>query len=265
VSSYKNGGVISVDESVDAIPVLPIYLLCDTSKSMVLIVEKNKKRIDVLNEAIVDLFTKMLNLNRSTIKVKVCVISFNTLPYLVSPLNDITSGLPLMPLEAKGSTFLAKALNFLDDRLDIDENNRNRTLAFRPVAFIISDGEPLDSELAWKSSCERLASRELPPRIVLYLVADPCDKLIDTLTMSYDKELLSVNEEIFNNGEDVARAIRSAFNDILFACNAFCMENDSTSLSEQESTSCDNFYENFLNDPINQPTITLEGYGEIKQ
>ena len=113
MSNYKNGGVISVDESVDGIPVLPIYLLCDTSKSMVLIVEKNKKRIDVLNEAIVDLFTKMLNLNRSTIKVEVCVISFNTLPYLVSPLNDITSGLPLMSLEAKGSTFLAKALKII--------------------------------------------------------------------------------------------------------------------------------------------------------
>ena len=104
--------MVSKDKLVDGSPVLPVYLICDTSLSMTYRVEKDKKRIDVLNEAITNLFVEILDLNETTSRVEVCVISFNDSPHLVLPLQAIDPEMQWEPLKPGGETEVAKALKF---------------------------------------------------------------------------------------------------------------------------------------------------------
>lgn len=212
--------MVSEGKLVDGNPVLPVYLICDTSQSMLCLTEEGNKRIDVLNEAITNLFVEILNLNETTSRVEVCVISFNDSPHLVLPLQAIDPEMRWEPLKPGGKTEVAKALKFFNERLSIDEKNRAGLPSCRPVAFIITDGEPTDREAQWKKECERLASEHsLAPRIIPCLVAEPSDKLIETITVFYGKDLSGVSGQISTDGKDIAQAIRSTFNEIAVTLN----------------------------------------------
>ena len=255
--------MVSKDKLVDGSPVLPVYLICDTSLSMTYRVEKDKKRIDVLNEAITNLFVEILDLNETTSRVEVCVISFNDSPHLVLPLQAIDPEMQWEPLKPGGETEVAKALKFFNERLSIDEKNRAGLPSCRPVAFIITDGEPTDHEAQWKNECKRLASEySLAPRIVPCLVAEPSDKLIETITVFYGKDLSGVSGQISTDGKDIAQAIRSTFNEIAVTLNLVNEDPKFTSnLSPTEYIEqVDKTMELAFNNPETKPEVVFDEY-----
>jgi von willebrand factor type A domain len=225
---------------VDGSLVLPVYLICDTSSSMNRTVDGSKngiRRIDILNEAITDLFVAIYKGSRTTVRVNVSVISFNSAPCLNFPLQDITPGVSMRPLQAGGLTELGKALKFFDERLTIDEAKRGHRRGYRPVAFVISDGQPTDNIVQWKEACARLASRSrpsLPPRIVPCMIADPCDDLVKSITAFYGRDLTSISESVLLNGSDVAKSIHSVFNLIAQTLN-YSYSVDDTKVAEKDS------------------------------
>ena len=102
---------VVMSKLIDGSPVLPVYLICDTSGSMNAGVDSSDsgvRRIDVLNEAIIDLFIKIYQGSRTTVRVEVSVISFNSEPCLNFPLQNINPDVEMSPLQAGGLTELAR-------------------------------------------------------------------------------------------------------------------------------------------------------------
>ena len=196
----------------DASPVLPVYLMCDTSASMNSSRKKGgKPPIEVLNESIVSLFSAIARRPATTVDAHLCVISFNTTARCEYRLSDVYSGVTLTTLKAQGFTYLAPALKLFEERLDSDEKQRFPRKSYRPVAFILTDGQPTDGETAWRPVLQRLAQRSLPPRIVPCALDTPNDGVIAPLTASYGVELGSLTKKIITDGDDVAERITSLF------------------------------------------------------
>ena len=145
----------------DASPLLPIYLICDTSGSMNY-PEKGMslKPIDVLNDSIINLFMKIYERPRTTIDIHLSIISFGDRAVLNRAMDAVDSGATFTPLKASGLTILSAGLEMLEKRLDIDERERYPRRSFRPVAFVLTDGKPTDSEEEWGRVIDRLGSNE---------------------------------------------------------------------------------------------------------
>ncbi len=248
---------------IDGSPVLPVYLICDTSGSMNAGVDSSDsgvRRIDVLNEAIIDLFIKIYQGSSTTVRVEVSVISFNSKPCLNFPLQSINPDVEMSPLQASGLTELAKALDFFNDRLTVDEAQRGGRFDYRPVAFVITDGKPTDTKEAWKKACARLAARRepsLPPRIVPCMVGDPCEDLLDTLIAFYGKDLTSISGKVIINGKDIARSIHSVFNFIAQTLNysAGAVEVAVSGSYDDQVGQMDTMFEKALSDVANKPRV----------
>jgi von willebrand factor type A domain len=223
------------------------------------------RRIDVLNEAIVDLFAEVYKGNRTTVRVNLSVISFNTAPCLNFPLQDINPGVTMRPLKAGGATELGKALNFFNERLTIDEGRRGSRLGYRPVAFVITDGHPTDTLEDRREACARLATRpkpSLPPRIVPCVVGEPCDDLLDTLTAFYGKDLTSISERVILDGKDVAQSIRSTFGSIAMTLNYYTDDQRiaMTQSTNDEVARMDTIFVNALNSSNSRPSMTFDTF-----
>lgn len=203
----------------DASPVLPVYLICDTSASMSSSRSKGRPPIDVLNESIVNLFCAVAQRPATTVDVHLCVISFNTTAQCEYRMSDVYSGVTLTTLKAQGFTYLTPALKLFEERLDIDENERRPRKSYRPVAFILTDGQPTDGETKWRPVLQRLAQRSLAPRIIPCALDTPDKGVLTPLTASYGAKLNSITEKIMTDGEDVADRIVSLFTAIAKTLN----------------------------------------------
>lgn len=147
----------------DGSPILPVYLICDTSSSMNKDIDEDSKttrndkssqtssirRIDVLNNAIIDLFATVTQSPRTTTRANLSIISFDTTARINFPMSDVHSGITMTPLRASGTTRFSTALELLEKRLDIDERRRAPRRSFRPVAFFLTDGQPTERMTAW--------------------------------------------------------------------------------------------------------------------
>jgi von willebrand factor type A domain len=250
---------------IDGSPVLPVYLICDTSISMNEPVDgsgSGVRRIDVLNEAINDLFIKIYQGSRTTLRVEVSVISFNSEPCLNLPLQSIGPDVEMSPLQPYGFTVLAKALDFFNDRLTVDEEAQpGGRFGYRPVAFVITDGHPLDKKEAWEKACARLAARRkpsLPPRIVPCMVGDPCKDLLNTLIAFYGKDLTSISSKVIIDSKDIAGSIHSVFNSIAQTLNysAGAVEAAASGSYDDQVNRMETAFQKALADPANKPPIS---------
>lgn len=162
-------------------PRLPVYILIDCSGSMLRLMPTVqtclKKIIDVLASDL-----RAVDTNGSG-AVYVSLIPFNddATPTPLAPL----AGVKTPPLQALGKTQLGLALRALNASLDRDLIP-NRTLAdgseepgdFRPLVFLISDGEPsVPEQISWATQAAALRQRTFlqPLHIVALALGSKAD------------------------------------------------------------------------------------------
>ena len=131
----------------DGLPtLLPFYLIADVSGSMA-------KEIAALNQALVD-FRDELNKNPILSDVvRFSVISFSDSTRVELPFCDpVETTMPT--LVVGGGTRYAPAFRTLKATIDADfDANKGKDFkVFRPAAFFLTDGMPLDPESEWQSA-----------------------------------------------------------------------------------------------------------------
>jgi uncharacterized protein YegL len=137
---------------------LPVYIIIDTSYSM-LGVEK------ILNDAIENLYDALITSPRISDFAHISIISFNTDAEVVLRMTDLQSLDALPELRCGGVTVFENAIALLRERIDEDIpalNSAGRAV-LRPVAFLLTDGQPTDKEghpsSAWEASFQALTEK----------------------------------------------------------------------------------------------------------
>jgi uncharacterized protein YegL len=120
---------------------LPVYIMIDTSHSMT-------PFEDLLNESIESLYDQLITSPRISEFAFVSILSYNTDAEVVLQMTDLHSLDALPQLECGGVTNFVKALQLLRTRIeeDIQRLNNGGRLVLRPVAFVLTDGQPTDDE-----------------------------------------------------------------------------------------------------------------------
>jgi uncharacterized protein YegL len=120
---------------------LPVYIVIDTSNSMT-------PFEDVLNSTIETLYDELITSPRISEFAHVSILSYNTEAEVVLQMTDLQSMDALPQLECGGVTDFVKALHLLRQRIEEDVprlNDAGREV-LRPVAFLLTDGQPTDEE-----------------------------------------------------------------------------------------------------------------------
>lgn len=137
---------------------LPVYIVIDTSYSM-LGVEK------ILNDAIENLYDALITSPRISDFAHISIISFNTEAEVILRMTGLQSLDALPELSCGGATVFENAVALLRERIDEDIpalNSAGRAV-LRPVAFLLTDGQPTDKEGhlsdAWQPSFKALTDK----------------------------------------------------------------------------------------------------------
>ena len=134
---------------------LPVYLLLDCSKSM------TGAPIEAVQQGIRTFMDEVQRDTMSAETVHVAVITFGSRAAMVTdgllPVDAFTAP----ELEAKGRTALGDALNLLLKSLDRDVRKPvvgQRRADYRPLCFILTDGEPTDNDV-WPKARQEVLRR----------------------------------------------------------------------------------------------------------
>jgi uncharacterized protein YegL len=128
---------------------LPVYILVDTSHSM-------SQYEDVLNAMIESLYDELIISPRISDFAHVSVISYNSQAEVVLEMTDLQVLDQLPQLGCGGYTNFAAAIRLLRQRIeeDVPRLNDSGRAVLRPVAFLLTDGQPTDERGqlsdAWK-------------------------------------------------------------------------------------------------------------------
>jgi uncharacterized protein YegL len=146
---------------------LPVYLLLDCSSSM------QGVKIVGLNNGVVLLYQQVMQDPRAADTVYISVITFNDSAYQTD-LEPIQQFSPPQ-MTAQGLTALGAALKLLNDSLDRDiiPNQPGRKGDYKPLVFVLTDGQPNDS---WQPEAQRLASRNPHPNVFGLAIGDDADE-----------------------------------------------------------------------------------------
>jgi uncharacterized protein YegL len=137
---------------------LPVYIMIDTSQSM-------SPFEDVLNETIETLYDDLITSPRISEFAYVSILSYNTEAEVVLQMTDLQSMSALPQLQCGGVTNFVKALRLLRSRIeeDVPQLNSAGREVLRPVAFLLTDGQPTDEQghLSdnWKSDYASLVAK----------------------------------------------------------------------------------------------------------
>jgi uncharacterized protein YegL len=134
---------------------LPTYILIDTSSSM-------EPVEDTLNDTIFELVDELVESPRISDFAYVSLISFDTEARVVLEMDEIHNIEQLPRLKCQGVTDFTRAFQLLRDRIDRDVPRLNTAgrEVLRPVAFVLTDGQPTDARGArtdaWRDDYARL-------------------------------------------------------------------------------------------------------------
>lgn len=129
----KSAPAARADSDIVTYPVLPCYLLVDTSVSM-------RDAIDQLNHEIERLWEAMRMERDLREKCWLSTIAFDTEARVTMPLTDLSQVDRPMPFAAMGeATDFEAALNLAFDRIKVDIMRLARP--YRPVIFMLTDGQ----------------------------------------------------------------------------------------------------------------------------
>ena len=141
---------------------MPVYLLLDVSGSMA------GAPIMAVEQGVQLLHNELLGQPQAVEMVHLSIITFASTANQVVPLTPITSFSP-PPLSAGGATALGGALRELGRSLDRDIKSNTATQKgdYKPLVFLLTDGEPTDS---WEPELNALNSRsERKPGTIIAL------------------------------------------------------------------------------------------------
>lgn len=130
---------------------LPVYLLLDTSSSM------QGTKIVSVNNGVTKIYQEIMKNPRASSTVNISLISFADQAYQ-TPMVPVAQFTPPQ-LSANGSTSLGGALHILNESLDRDiiANVPGRKGDFKPLVFLLTDGQPTDH---WETEARRLRDRK---------------------------------------------------------------------------------------------------------
>lgn len=134
---------------------LPTYILLDTSSSM-------RPVENMLNETLEKLYDELIMSPRIADFAYVSLISFNTAAHVVLEMTDIQNIAALPQLTCGGVTNFGDAFGLLRSRIeqDVPMLDAAGRAVLRPVAFVLTDGQPTDAEgritQEWRAAYLRL-------------------------------------------------------------------------------------------------------------
>jgi uncharacterized protein YegL len=134
---------------------LPTYVLIDTSGSM-------KPSEDALNETLEHLYNELFESPRISEFAHISIISFNNEAHVILPMTDIQQVTALPQLGCSGVTDFGKVFRRLRACIedDVPALNRAGRAVLRPLAFLLTDGQPTDATgratQAWRPDYQAL-------------------------------------------------------------------------------------------------------------
>ncbi|UQZ90238.1 hypothetical protein C4J81_13920 [Deltaproteobacteria bacterium Smac51] len=152
---------------------LPVYLLLDCSESMA------GPPLDAVENGVVTMLAALRKNPYAMETVYMSLITFDAKARVNVPLSEIPS-IVAPRLSVRPGTSLGAAINLLHESLknDIVKTTAGQKGDFRPLVFILTDGQPTDE---WQSAVARL--REASPRLAnIYGIG--CGDEVDFTTLS---------------------------------------------------------------------------------
>lgn len=139
----------------DKAKLLPFYLVCDVSYSMV-----ESGSLDEANHILPALVQALEKDPIISDKVRFGVIDFSDDARVLLPLCDLLEQTSLPALEGRGKTSYKAAFDLLRNQIESDVNQLKADgyQVHRPAVFFLSDGAPTDSEADWKASFDALTT-----------------------------------------------------------------------------------------------------------
>jgi uncharacterized protein YegL len=138
---------------------LPVYAALDTSGSMEPYVQK-------LNDTLHHIYDTLDTSPQLSEFIHLSVISFNTLPKLVSPITGLRDVEMLPTVTCGGLTNFGPLFRMLRDQIDADVPalHDQGIQVLRPVVFLLTDGVPSDEpEGSWEVDLKELRDPEWKP------------------------------------------------------------------------------------------------------
>jgi uncharacterized protein YegL len=122
---------------------LPVYFLLDTSGSM------RGEPIQALNNALSGMIHSLRSDAQASETLWICIITFNSTVTELVPLTELPSFQLPEITDPIGVTFTGKALEMLYSKAsaDIRKGNANQKGDWKPLLFLITDGQPSDKPL----------------------------------------------------------------------------------------------------------------------
>jgi uncharacterized protein YegL len=188
--------------------VLPFYLVCDVSYSMLNVIPQ-------LNTALIDFRDALAKNPILADKVRFGVLDFSDSASVVVPLSDFTKA-PLtdQTLSPRGGTSFAAAFDLLQRTIadDAAKLKADGMKMFRPAVFFLTDGQPNPND-DWKSAFDRLTAYDPEtkqgfqayPLFVPFGMGDADGALLGGLVHPSNRSQLFMAR----NGTDPARAIQA--------------------------------------------------------
>lgn len=139
---------------------LPAYLVLDTSGSM-------EPYESLLNKTLLSIYDTLYTSPQVSEFVHLSVLSFNTMPHVVTPMTDIEELESLPTVSCSGLTNFGPMFHLLRGRIETDLLTlRDAGLqVVRPVVFLLTDGVPTDDPKgAWLADYQELRDPDWKPR-----------------------------------------------------------------------------------------------------
>jgi uncharacterized protein YegL len=164
---------------------MPVYLLLDVSGSMA------GARIAAVEQGVQMLHNELMGLPQAVELVHLSVITFADSASQINLLTPITSFKP-PTLSAAGSTSMGAAFHTLAQALDreIILNSAGKKGDFKPLIFLLTDGEPTDN---WQAELNALKARSTKKPGTIIALGCGEDVNMATLRAIADVALLMVN------------------------------------------------------------------------
>ncbi|CAL9552668.1 hypothetical protein SUDANB105_04452 [Streptomyces sp. enrichment culture] len=146
--------------------ILPFYLLCDESGSMI------GESIDSINRALPDLHHEISTNPSVADKTRFCLIGFSDTATVLQPLVDLSDIEEVPALAAGGLTSYGEAFRTLRQCIETDVAalKAQGHEVYRPVAFFLSDGIPTDDN--WEQAYKELSQSRFCPKIIAFGIGE---------------------------------------------------------------------------------------------
>jgi Uncharacterized protein encoded in toxicity protection region of plasmid R478, contains von Willebrand factor (vWF) domain len=152
--------------------ILPFYLLCDESGSMI------GEPIDAINGALPDLHHEISTNPTVADKTRFCLIGFSDTATVLQPLVDLSDIDSVPALAAGGLTSYGDAFRTLLRCVEADVAGLKAEghEVYRPVVFFLSDGIPTDPD--WDQAYKEVTQSRFCPKIIAFGIGEAQESTI---------------------------------------------------------------------------------------